>query len=158
MPAENTSDSTLIERVEAVGHAHRTSESPRRAGGDDDADTPPRADSTTASIRNCSSTSPSSAPTARRRPISRVRSVTLTSMMFMMPMPPTSRLTAATAPSRSVSTPMVLDSVSASCWVSKMLKLSSSSSASLRRSRSSCRRLAFSGTLSLPSCIDTSAC
>ena len=31
------------------------------------------------------------APTALRMPISRVRSVTLTSMMFMMPMPPTSR-------------------------------------------------------------------
>ena len=31
---------------------------------------------------------------ARRMPISRVRSVTETSMMFMMPMPPTSRLTA----------------------------------------------------------------
>ena len=30
------------------------------------------------------------APTAMRTPISRVRSVTLTSMMFMMPMPPTS--------------------------------------------------------------------
>ena len=29
------------------------------------------------------------APTAMRRPISRVRSVTETSMMFMMPMPPT---------------------------------------------------------------------
>ena len=35
-------------------------------------------------------------------PISRVRSVTETSMMFMMPMPPTSRLTAATAPSNAV--------------------------------------------------------
>ena len=61
--------------------------------------TPPSAASTTASIRNCSSTSRSSAPIASRMPISRVRSVTLTSMMFMMPMPPTSRLTAATAPS-----------------------------------------------------------
>jgi hypothetical protein len=30
------------------------------------------------------------APTAMRTPISRVRSVTLTSMMFMIPMPPTS--------------------------------------------------------------------
>jgi len=50
--------------------------------------TPPRADSTTASIRNCSSTSLTCAPTASHRPISRVRSVTLTSMMFMMPMPP----------------------------------------------------------------------
>ena len=29
------------------------------------------------------------APTARRTPISRVRSSTLASMMFMMPMPPT---------------------------------------------------------------------
>ena len=32
-----------------------------------------------------------SAPTAMRRPISRVRSVTETSMMFMMPTPPTTR-------------------------------------------------------------------
>ena len=39
------------------------------------------------------------APTARRRPISRVRSVTDTSMIFMMPMPPTSSDTAATAAS-----------------------------------------------------------
>jgi hypothetical protein len=44
-----------------------------------------------------------------------VRSVTLTSMMFMMPMPPTSRLTAATAPSRVVITCVVPDIVSASC-------------------------------------------
>src|SRR3990167_3283821 len=65
---------------------------------------PPSAASTTASIRNCSSTSRSMAPMARRRPISRVRSVTLTSMMFMMPMPPTSRLTAATAPKSVFST------------------------------------------------------
>jgi hypothetical protein len=35
------------------------------------------------------------APSAFRTPISRVRSVTLTSMMFMMPMPPTRRLTPA---------------------------------------------------------------
>ena len=36
------------------------------------------------------------APTAMRMPISRVRSVTETSMMFMMPMPPTSSEIAAT--------------------------------------------------------------
>ena len=36
------------------------------------------------------------APTAMRRPISRVRSVTETSMMFMIPMPPTSSETDAT--------------------------------------------------------------
>ena len=39
--------------------------------------------------------SASRAPIAMRMPISRVRSVTLTSMMFMTPMPPTSRDTAA---------------------------------------------------------------
>jgi len=36
------------------------------------------------------STSPGVAPMDMRMPISRVRSVTETSMMFMMPMPPTS--------------------------------------------------------------------
>ena len=40
------------------------------------------------------------APTAMRRPISRVRSVTDTSMMFMMPMPPTTSDTDAIAASR----------------------------------------------------------
>ena len=39
------------------------------------------------------------APSARRTPISRVRSVTVASMMFMMPMPPTTRLIAAIDPS-----------------------------------------------------------
>ena len=76
----------------------------------------------------------------------------------MMPMPPTSRLTAATAPSSVVRTSVVPDSVSASCWVSKMLKLSSSPSASLRRSRSSWRQAGLQrASLSLPSCIDTSS-
>ena len=42
------------------------------------------------------------APTARRMPISRVRSVTDSSMMFMMPMPPTSSDTAAMLPSSAV--------------------------------------------------------
>ena len=42
------------------------------------------------------------APTAIRRPISRVRSVTETSMMFMIPIPPTSRLTEATLMRRPV--------------------------------------------------------
>ena len=39
------------------------------------------------------------APSARRMPISRVRSVTFASMMFMMPMPPTSSEMAAIEPS-----------------------------------------------------------
>ena len=42
---------------------------------------------------------PRGAPMALRMPISRVRSVTVTSMMFMTPMPPTSSEIAATAPS-----------------------------------------------------------
>ena len=46
--------------------------------------------STTDSARNCISTCQPFAPTAMRVPISRVRSVTETSMMFMIPMPPTS--------------------------------------------------------------------
>ncbi len=43
------------------------------------------------------------APVAMRMPISRVRSVTLTSMMFITPMPPTSSEIAAIEPSRMVS-------------------------------------------------------
>ena len=61
---------------------------------------PPNRLSTTASTRNCSSTSRPRAPIAIRNPISRVRSVTETSMMFMMPMPPTSSDTPA-MPARS---------------------------------------------------------
>ena len=42
------------------------------------------------------------APTALRMPISRVRSVTETSMMFMIPMPPTTSEMPAIEPSRIV--------------------------------------------------------
>ena len=42
------------------------------------------------SITNWSRMSRCRAPTARRTPISRVRSSTVASMMFMIPMPPTS--------------------------------------------------------------------
>ncbi len=51
--------------------------------------TPPNEASSTASMMNCMSTRPRRAPSALRRPISRVRSVTATSMMFITPMPPT---------------------------------------------------------------------
>ena len=44
------------------------------------------------------------APIALRMPISRVRSVTVTSMMFITPIPPTSSEIAATAPSSVVKT------------------------------------------------------
>ena len=57
---------------------------------------------TIASVKNCTRMSPRLAPTALRRPTSRVRSVTLTSMMFMMPMPPTSSEMAAMLPSKVV--------------------------------------------------------
>ena len=50
---------------------------------------PPNMHSITASLRNCDKMLSGRAPTAIRRPISRVRSVTETSMMFMMPTPPT---------------------------------------------------------------------
>ena len=43
---------------------------------------------------------------ALRMPISRVRSVTVTSMMFMMPMPPTTSEMAATALRSRVKTPV----------------------------------------------------
>ena len=51
---------------------------------------------------NCSMMSRMRAPVAMRIPISRVRSTTLTSMMFMTPMPPTSSEIAATVPSSKV--------------------------------------------------------
>ena len=48
---------------------------------------------------------PLARPTALRTPISRVRSVTETSMMFMMPMPPTSRAMPTTPPTTAVTLP-----------------------------------------------------
>ena len=51
--------------------------------------TPPSRHTSTASIKNCWRISAWRAPTAMRTPISRVRSVTETSMMFITPMPPT---------------------------------------------------------------------
>ena len=54
------------------------------------------------------------APIALRIPISRVRSVTETSMMFITPIPPTSSEIAATAPRRTVNVRLVLFVVSSS--------------------------------------------
>ncbi len=56
---------------------------------------------------------PRVAPSALRMPISRVRSVTVTSMMFMMPMPPTTRLTPAMPASRKPRISVVC------CWVAR---------------------------------------
>ena len=70
--------------------------------------TPPTALSVTASIRNCARMLLRFAPMALRTPISRVRSVTLTSMMFMTPMPPTMRPTDATANIKMKIRPLIL--------------------------------------------------
>ena len=81
------------------------------------------------------------APRALRRPISRMRSVTETSMMFMTPMPPTSSEMAAMPPSRMVrvrSTEVEVDTSdaseamvkSASAGVAMSCRASSSVSAS----------------------------
>ena len=59
--------------------------------------TPPIRQSTIDSVINCMRMAELRAPSALRVPISRVRSVTDTVMMFMTPMPPTSRLMAAMA-------------------------------------------------------------
>ena len=88
--------------------------------------TPPIIDSVIASTRNCFRISVPRAPTAILNPISRVRSVTLTSMMFMMPMPPTSRLTDATAPSSNVRTRLAC---SCACRISVRLRIVNGSSA-----------------------------
>ena len=54
------------------------------------------------------------APSALRSPISRIRSVTETSMMFMTPIPPTSSEMAAMPPSSTVSVRLVEFAVSSS--------------------------------------------
>ena len=59
---------------------------------------PPAALNIIDSIRNCVVMSCRRAPNARRIPISRVRSVTVASMIFMIPMPPTTREMAAILP------------------------------------------------------------
>ena len=55
---------------------------------------PPVAASTADSVTNCRTICFFRAPSERRKPISRVRSVTLASMMFMITIPPTTRNTA----------------------------------------------------------------
>ena len=109
---------------------------------------PPTRLMTIASIRNCSSTSEPRAPIARRRPISRVRSVTDTSMMFMMPMPPTSSETPAIAASSVVIVRVVsgADAAISSCvWT---MKSSGSPAGSLWRTRSTSPIASATGAVS----------
>lgn len=62
---------------------------------------PPNPDNVIASIKNCVLMSDGFAPIALRSPISRVLSVTETSMIFMIPIPPTSKEIAAIPPKAS---------------------------------------------------------
>ena len=83
---------------------------------------------TTASIRNCTRMVLRLAPMALRMPISRVRSVTVTSMMFMMPIPPTISEMAAMPPRRMFSRLLMLSMASSIIFWDEMAKASSSSS------------------------------
>ena len=87
-----------------------------------------------ASARNCSIMSRRLAPIALRTPISRVRSVTDTSIMFITPMPPTSSEMPAIAPRNT--TKVLVVSSSASIVSSWLVTVKSFSSVSRWRSRS----------------------
>ena len=92
--------------------------------------TPPRTDSITASSMNWKMMSARPAPMALRMPISRVRSVTVTSMMFITPMPPTSSETLAMAPSRMVK--MSVIELAASRKIAELVTVKSRVSALVR--------------------------
>ena len=79
------------------------------------------------------------APRALRTPISRVRSVTLTSMMFITPTPPTIRPTLETAIMNSTSPPVSWLHNFESESGPKISKLSSADTFTLRRMRSNSR-------------------
>jgi len=69
------------------------------------------------SIKNCVVIILFLAPSAFRSPISRVRSVTVTNMMFIMPIPPTRSDIAAMPDKRAVNVPVVEVAVfKISCW------------------------------------------
>ena len=70
--------------------------------------TPPNIERTTDSVSICDMMSERRAPSALRRPISRVRSLTTISMMFMMTMPPTTS-DSATTPISTAKMPLVAE-------------------------------------------------
>ena len=67
---------------------------------------PPSIESVTDSVSTCQTMSRRRAPSAFLSPISRVRSLTTMSMMFMMTMPPTTS-DSATTPTRMAKMPLV---------------------------------------------------
>ena len=89
----------------------------------------------TASIRNCDRISIPRAPSDMRSPISRVRSVTDTYIIFIMPIPPTNREMPAIHASSTVSMSEVELSISLSSFWERMSKSSSAPSFSLCCSR-----------------------
>ena len=99
---------------------------------------PPVTDINTDSMRNCREMTGPVAPTAIRKPISFVRSVTDTSMMFMMPIPATSSEKAAATTRISVTVSIVDDIVSIISACERMVKSSSASSFNLWLSRNIC--------------------
>ena len=109
---------------------------------------PPVTDISTDSMRNCSEMTGPVAPTAMRRPISLVRSVTETSMMFMMPIPATRSEKAAATTRMTVTVSIVLDIVSIISACERMVKSSTASSFSLWLSRSICVSSSMAASLS----------
>lgn len=85
---------------------------------------PPATHNAIASTKNCLNTSRARAPIAIRIPISCVRSVTDTSMMFMMPTPPTTSEISATASNRFVMMPVAAVNV---CEISVRSRIRKSS-------------------------------
>ena len=85
---------------------------------------PPITHSKIDSIKNCCKILPCRAPIAIRTPISLVRSVTDTSMMFITPMPPTTSEITAMQEISSVMLPMVLSIV---CLMLSLLRVKKSS-------------------------------
>ena len=102
----------------------------------------------TDSIRNCSEMTGPVAPTAIRRPISLVRSVTLTSMMFMMPIPATNSEKAAATTRMMVTVSIVDDMVCIISACERMVKSSAASLPSLWLSRSICVSSSMAASLS----------
>ncbi len=96
---------------------------------------PPTSAIVALSIRNCSSTSARLAPRALRTPISRVRSVTLTSMMFMITMPPTTSEMPAMATATSSNELEICDHSDIRLSLVSVVKLSSAPGWSCRRPR-----------------------
>ena len=92
---------------------------------------PPVREMSTDSIRNWSEITKPVAPTAIRKPISLVRSVTETSMMFMMPIPATSNEKAAATTRMTVTVSIVEDMVSIISACERMVKSSTASALSL---------------------------